>query len=52
VYNFPIGGNDLLGKRATPPVSNDSLKEQVQELKDFVNNDYHDDYQQVPDDFS
>jgi hypothetical protein len=44
VYNFPIGGNDLLGKRVLPPVNNDFLKEQVQELKDFVNDDYHDDY--------
>jgi hypothetical protein len=44
VYNFPIGGNDLLGKRVLPPVNNDSLEEQVQELKDYCNDDYIPDY--------
>jgi hypothetical protein len=38
VFNYPTG----LGKRVQPSINNKSLEEQVQKLKDFVNDDYHD----------
>lgn len=39
VFDFPLGNNDLLGKRAQPPSNNKSLEQQVQEFKDYVNHD-------------
>jgi hypothetical protein len=47
MYNYPIGGNSVLGKRTLPPANNDSLEQQVQE----INNQAGDDYQH-PDDLS
>jgi hypothetical protein len=49
VYSSPINADSVSGKRVTPPVYTGSLEKQVQKLKDFVNDDYHDEHQAFED---